>query len=199
MTIVLQACSEKLSLLTRILKSCPEPMDYCLSDPLESASTSEGKHSVFGLLHRMRFLPPRLLWSLPWDPFPRLIVYSPTFIDLSDIPNVDLSIVEGGIRTDEDLQYIREVRAKSRMLVALGLCATHGGITSLDNVHSLKKLLEKEYHVVDTNSLSARASHTYDIIARHPASNSLSGISSLIRCIYAVASTSPLTTSSGHC
>jgi len=31
------------------------------------------------------------------------IVYSPTFIDLSDIPNVDLSIVEGGIRTDEDM------------------------------------------------------------------------------------------------
>jgi F420-non-reducing hydrogenase small subunit len=81
------------------------------------------------------------------------IVYSPTFIDLSDIPNVDLSIVEGGIRTDEDMQYIREVRAKSRTLVALGLCATHGGITSLGNVHSLKRLLEKEYRLVGTNSL----------------------------------------------
>ena len=73
------------------------------------------------------------------------IVYSPTFIDLKEIPEVDLSIVEGGVRTVSDEELIREVRAKSRILVALGICATHGGITSLGNVTSVKKLLEKEY------------------------------------------------------
>jgi F420-non-reducing hydrogenase small subunit len=73
------------------------------------------------------------------------IVYSPTFMDLKEIPEVDLSIVEGGVRTVSDEELIREVRAKSRILVALGICATHGGITSLGNVESVKKLLEKEY------------------------------------------------------
>ena len=73
------------------------------------------------------------------------IVYSPTFVDLKEIPEVDLSIVEGGVRTVSDEELIREVRAKSRILVALGICATHGGITSLGNVTSVKKLLEKEY------------------------------------------------------
>jgi coenzyme F420-reducing hydrogenase gamma subunit len=29
------------------------------------------------------------------------IVYSPTFIDLKEVPEVDLAIVEGGIRTEE--------------------------------------------------------------------------------------------------
>ena len=73
------------------------------------------------------------------------IVYSPTFVDLKEIPEVDLAIVEGGVRTVSDEGLIKEVRAKSRILVALGICATHGGITSLGNVKSVKKLLEKEY------------------------------------------------------
>jgi F420-non-reducing hydrogenase small subunit len=81
------------------------------------------------------------------------IVYSPTFIDLKEIPNVDLTIVEGGVRTKEDEEFIREVRAKSRILVALGLCATHGGVTSLGNMLSLKKLLEKKYSLADSSKL----------------------------------------------
>lgn len=81
------------------------------------------------------------------------IVYSPTFIDLKEIPNVDLAIVEGGVMTKDDETLIREVRAKCRILVGLGLCATHGGITSLGNTLSLKNLLEKEYSLIDTTKL----------------------------------------------
>lgn len=81
------------------------------------------------------------------------IVYSPTFVDLKEIPNVDLAIVEGGVRTKEDERLIREVRAKTRILVALGICATHGGITSLGNVTSLKRFLEKEYSLIETSKL----------------------------------------------
>jgi F420-non-reducing hydrogenase small subunit len=81
------------------------------------------------------------------------IVYSPTFVDLKEVPSVDLAIVEGGVRTKEDESYIREMRAKSKILVALGLCATHGGITSLGNLLSLKKLLEKEYSLADSSKL----------------------------------------------
>lgn len=81
------------------------------------------------------------------------VVYSPTFTDLKEIPNVDLAIVEGGVRNREDESYIREIRAKSQILVALGLCATHGGVTSLGNMLSLKKILEKKYSLVDSSKL----------------------------------------------
>jgi len=81
------------------------------------------------------------------------VVYSPTFIDLKEIPEVDLAIVEGGVRTKEDERLIREVRAKSKILVALGICATHGGITSLGNLSSLKTLLEKEYSFLESSKL----------------------------------------------
>lgn len=81
------------------------------------------------------------------------VVYSPTFVDLKEVPTVDLAIVEGGVRTKEDESLIREVRAKSRILLALGICATHGGITSLGDLFSLKKILEKEYSLADSSKL----------------------------------------------
>jgi len=81
------------------------------------------------------------------------VVYSPTFIDLKEIPEVELAIVEGGVRTKDDERFIREVRAKSRILVALGICATHGGVTSLGNQLSLRRLLEKEYSLADSSKL----------------------------------------------
>ncbi len=81
------------------------------------------------------------------------IVYSPTFIDLKEIPRVDLAIVEGGVRTEDDEELVREVRAKSRILVALGICATHGGVTSLGNILSVRKLLEKKYPVLNSSRL----------------------------------------------
>jgi F420-non-reducing hydrogenase small subunit len=81
------------------------------------------------------------------------VIYSPTFMDLKEVPKVDVAIVEGGVRTEEDEQVIREVRAKSDVLVALGLCATHGGITSLGNVSSVRQLIEKAYSLMDAKQL----------------------------------------------
>ena len=45
----------------------------------------------------------------------------------------DLSLVEGSITTANDAERIREVRARSRMLVTIGACATAGGIQALRN------------------------------------------------------------------
>lgn len=81
------------------------------------------------------------------------IVYSPTFVDLRQIPKVDLAIVEGGVRTEDDEQLIKEVRAKSRILVSLGLCSTHGGITSLGNIFSVKSILEKQYSLLESSKI----------------------------------------------
>ena len=45
----------------------------------------------------------------------------------------DLSIVEGSITTPEDLERIRDIRARSRRLVAIGACAVSGGVQALRN------------------------------------------------------------------
>jgi coenzyme F420-reducing hydrogenase gamma subunit len=45
----------------------------------------------------------------------------------------DLSLVEGSITTPHEVERIREVRRVSRALVAMGACATGGGVQALRN------------------------------------------------------------------
>ncbi|NWG38386.1 MAG: sulfhydrogenase subunit delta [Hydrogenophilaceae bacterium] len=46
---------------------------------------------------------------------------------------VDLAFVEGSIATQEDLDRIQRIRAQSKVLVAIGACATAGGLQALRN------------------------------------------------------------------
>ena len=45
----------------------------------------------------------------------------------------DLAIVEGSITTQHEIERIKEIRQNSKKLIALGTCATSGGIQSLRN------------------------------------------------------------------
>jgi coenzyme F420-reducing hydrogenase gamma subunit len=59
-----------------------------------------------------------------------------TFLELSSsviAGPYDVSLVEGSITTAADARRIREIRSQSKLLVALGACATAGGIQALRN------------------------------------------------------------------
>src|ERR671938_472010 len=43
----------------------------------------------------------------------------------------DVSLVEGSVTTPSDVERIRTVRSESTVLVAIGACATAGGIQAL--------------------------------------------------------------------
>src|SRR5512137_2154229 len=45
----------------------------------------------------------------------------------------DLSLVEGSVTTQHDAERIRDIRRRSKTLVAIGACATAGGIQALRN------------------------------------------------------------------
>lgn len=45
----------------------------------------------------------------------------------------DVALVEGSVTTPDEVERIREVRRQARMLVALGACATAGGLQALRN------------------------------------------------------------------
>lgn len=57
----------------------------------------------------------------------------------------DLSIVEGSITTSQDAERIREIRARSRRLVAIGACATAGGIQALRNFADVDDFVAQVY------------------------------------------------------
>ena len=46
---------------------------------------------------------------------------------------VDVAFVEGSVSTPEDIERILHIRAHSRMLIAIGACATSGGVQALRN------------------------------------------------------------------
>src|SRR5690349_2196003 len=52
----------------------------------------------------------------------------------------DVSLVEGSVTTPEDLKRIKHIRAQSRYLVAIGACATAGGIQALRNSRDIAEL-----------------------------------------------------------
>lgn len=57
----------------------------------------------------------------------------------------DLSFVEGSITTDTDVERIREVRERSDLLVAIGACATSGGVQALRDDADLAELTAAVY------------------------------------------------------
>jgi F420-non-reducing hydrogenase small subunit len=62
------------------------------------------------------------------------------------IPEADIGILTGGIRNEEHKKIAIEMRKKVKTLIALGSCATHGGIPALANLSTTDQLLEKIYH-----------------------------------------------------
>jgi len=57
----------------------------------------------------------------------------------------DISLVEGSITNTEDEERIRRVRKQSHTLVAIGACATAGGIQALRNYANVKDYLSVVY------------------------------------------------------
>lgn len=57
----------------------------------------------------------------------------------------DISIVEGSISTPEEEERIKEIRASSRLLLAIGACANAGGIQALRNLAELDEYASAVY------------------------------------------------------
>ena len=73
------------------------------------------------------------------------MVYGP-LVDAHEFPKqVDVTLVEGGVSSQEDLEKIRTVRQRSRLVVSLGDCAVTGNISAMRNQTPTRKLLERIY------------------------------------------------------
>ncbi len=73
------------------------------------------------------------------------LVYSP-LVDAPEFPNaVDAALVEGAVSSQEDAAKARLVRARTRVLVALGDCAITGNVPAMRNGIPVKRLLQQIY------------------------------------------------------
>lgn len=73
------------------------------------------------------------------------IVYGP-LVDAQQFPDdVDVTLVEGAVSSQEDLHKIQRVRQATRILVSLGDCAVTGNVPSMRNSIPVPKLLQSVY------------------------------------------------------
>src|SRR4030067_3722819 len=61
------------------------------------------------------------------------LVYSP-IVDIKTFPeNVDVTLIEGAVANEEQLDQLKEARARTKVLICLGDCAVTGNVTALRN------------------------------------------------------------------
>jgi NAD-reducing hydrogenase small subunit len=73
------------------------------------------------------------------------IVYGP-LVDAQEFPDdVDVTLVEGAVSSEDDLHKIERVRQATRVLVALGDCAVTGNVPAMRNGIPVAKLLHTVY------------------------------------------------------
>ncbi len=73
------------------------------------------------------------------------IVYSP-LVDNKIFPEqVDLTLVEGSVSTEDDLAKIKRIREHTRLLIAMGDCAVTGNVPSMRNPIGSEKILQHVY------------------------------------------------------
>lgn len=74
------------------------------------------------------------------------LVHSYILMDEKRIPgNIDIAIVEGGIKTSHDEEVVKELREKSKVLVAIGDCACFGGVPGLVNIYDSHSAFKAAY------------------------------------------------------
>ncbi|MGM0540518.1 MAG: methyl viologen-reducing hydrogenase [Thermodesulfobacteriota bacterium] len=67
------------------------------------------------------------------------------------IPKAEVGIISGGIRNQEHLEVALAMREQCEVIIALGTCATHGGIPALGNSWTSEEILDRCYHTQSTD------------------------------------------------
>ncbi len=81
-----------------------------------------------------------------------IVFWAPTVADVKykDLEamhsgSIDVGLFSGNVRNSEHEHIAKVMRDKCKILIALGICATSGGIKSLVNLHTTEQLLETAY------------------------------------------------------
>ncbi len=77
---------------------------------------------------------------------PRIeLVYSP-LVDTKEFPeNVDATLVEGAVSSEEDLEKAKTIRERSKLVISLGDCAITGNVPAMRNGYAVESLINRAY------------------------------------------------------
>jgi len=92
-------------------------------------------------------------------------VYGPLFMSTKDYDDVDIMLITGAVRTEEDIEQIKKAREKARYLVSFGSCACFGGIPGLANLEDKDHLLKVAFEDTPSTRKDKAARPNIDIPA----------------------------------
>lgn len=72
-------------------------------------------------------------------------IVSGPLVDAKHVPEADVAVVEGAVANSSNLAVLKELRAKCKILVALGDCAVFGGIPTMRNLFDVEDCLRAVY------------------------------------------------------
>jgi NAD-reducing hydrogenase small subunit len=73
------------------------------------------------------------------------VVYGP-LVDAQEFPKaVDVTLIEGAVSSQDDLEKVNLIRKRSKLVVSLGDCAVNGNVPAMRNQTVPRKLLERIY------------------------------------------------------
>lgn len=58
---------------------------------------------------------------------------------------LDVALVEGAVLSKHDEEYLKHIRARAKVLVALGTCAVWGGVAAMESKNSRAEMLKEVY------------------------------------------------------
>jgi len=92
------------------------------------------------------------------------VVYSP-LVDFKEFPrDVDVTLVEGAVSSDEDLEKIRCIRQRTRILISLGDCAVTANVPSMRNPFGVKAVMQRVYGNGSGNGSSKDAKPPTEVV-----------------------------------
>jgi NAD-reducing hydrogenase small subunit len=81
------------------------------------------------------------------------IVSSP-YIDIKQYPeHIDITLIEGGIGSEDDLHKALELRRRSKTLVSFGDCAVMGNVPTFRNSFSVEDVMSRAYQETAVNRI----------------------------------------------
>jgi NAD-reducing hydrogenase small subunit len=78
------------------------------------------------------------------------LVYSPLVDAKVFPPDVDITLVEGAVSSEEDLHKIRVIRERTKLLVSLGDCAVTANVPAMRNPFTVESLYDRAYRETAT-------------------------------------------------
>ena len=92
------------------------------------------------------------------------LVFMPLVVSAYEVPDVDVLLVSGGVRSDKDLYNLKRAVHCSKKIVAVGTCAISGGVANLGNRDEVRGLFMSQNERRDLPRLLPKSQPVDDFV-----------------------------------